>query len=261
MGISRLDKLLPMKTKPIFFSSITLFCLFEPVAKLVYFKTTTHFPWETILSNLMSRDTMADVFNFWLIFPLAGLTLLKIRSWSYVLFLSLMSYNVYSLVSYEAYTWPYNEVRPHVYNLALTLCCLGIIIAFMFPRVRKPFFDRRSRWWEPQKRHNIFLESELKNNYDTMTAVVSNISATGAYLLNAEDLWIGEHLLINFRIMDELFTTEVVVVRKVSDISVNGYGVKFLNMSFQNKRRLAEALKVWEQTHAPMDESSKQLAS
>ena len=61
--------------------------------------------------------------------------------------------------------------------------------------------------------------------------------------------------------MDEFFTTEVVVVRKVSDISVNGYGVKFLNMSFQNKRRLAEALKVWEQTHAPMDESSKQLAS
>ena len=228
MGISRIDKLPPMKTKPIPFSSITLFCLFEPVAKLVYFKTTTHFPWDTILSNLMSRDTMSDVFNFWLIFPLAGLTLLKIRAWSYVLFLSLMVFNVYSLVSYEAYTWPYNE---------------------------------RSRWWEPQKRHDIFLESELKTSFDTMTSVVSNISSTGAYLLNVEDLKIGEHLLINFRILDEVFTTEVVVVRKVSDVSVNGYGVKFLNMSFQSRRRLVEALNEWEQIHAPMDESNKQLAS
>lgn len=261
MGISRIDKLPAMKTKPILFSSITLFCLFEPVAKLVYFKTTTHFPWETILSNLMSRDTMLDVFNFWLIFPLAGLTLLKIRAWSYVLFLSLMVYNVYSLVSYEAYTWPYNEVRPHIYNLALTLCCLGIIIAFIFPKIRKPFFDRRSRWWEPQKRHDIFLESELKTSFDTMTSVVSNISSTGAYLLNVEDLKIGEHLLINFRILDEVFTTEVVVVRKVSDVSVNGYGVKFLNMSFQSRRRLVEALNEWEQIHAPLDESNKQLAS
>ena len=177
------------------------------------------------------------------------------------MFLSLMVFNVYTLVSYESYTWPYNEVRPHLYNMALTLCCLGIIVAFMFPKVRKPFFDRRSRWWEPQKRHDIFLESELKTGFDTLTSVVANISSTGAYLLNVEDLKIGDHLMINFRILDEVFTTEVVVVRKVSDISVNGYGVKFLNMSFQSRKRLIEALKEWEHSHAPMDESSKQLAS
>lgn len=250
-----------IKTKPILFSLITSFCLLEPLAKLYYFKVSTQFEWTIIFSNLLSRDSIGDIVNFWLLFPIAGLTLLKIRVWSYCLFMSVMAYNVYSLVTYEAYTWPYNNNMPHAYNLLLTVVCLGIIIAFCFPRIRAPFFDRRARWWEPQKRHDIFLETELRTSFDTIQAVINNISTTGAFILNVNGVEVGDRLVVNFRILDELFACEIKVVHQLNNGVVNGYGVKFVNMSFKSRDRLAKVLKEWEQMNTPISEINKQLAS
>lgn len=250
-----------IKTKPILFSLITSFCFFEPIAKLYYFKVSTHFEWSVILSNLLSRNSALDIVNFWLLFPLAGLMLLKIRVWSYCLFMAVMTYNIYSLVTYEAYTWPYNNHMPHTYNLLLTFVCLGIIVAFCFPRIREPFFDRRARWWEPQKRHDIFLETQLQTSFDTIDSVISNISTTGAFILNVEELKAGDRLMVNFKILEEVFACEIQVVHKLSNGTINGYGVKFINMSFKSKDRLATVLKEWEQLCAPVHESNKRLAS
>jgi|SRR5690554_2554664 len=250
-----------LKKRPLIFSLITSFCFFEPLAKLLYFKASTQFEWEIILSNLLSRNTFWDIVNFWLIFPLAGLTLIKIRVWSYGLFMVLMSYNIYSLVTYEAYSWPYNNHMPHAYNLFLTVVCLGIIVAFCFPKIRRPFFDRRARWWEPQKRHNIFLETELKSSFDTVHSIITNISTTGAFVLILEDLIIGDRFMVNFRIMDEVFACEVEVIHQLNNGTINGYGVKFINMSFKSRDRLGKVLKEWEQMNAPVNQINKQLAS
>lgn len=250
-----------MKAKPILFTLITSFCFFEPLAKLYYFKVSTQFEWPVILSNLLSRNSPLDILTFWLLFPIAGLMLLKIRSWSYFLFMLVMSYNVFSLVTYESYTWPYNDQMPHLYNLLLTAVCLGIIVAFCFPSIRKPFFDRRARFWEPQKRHDIFLETELKTSFDTIESVISNISTTGAFILNVEDMKAGDRMTVNFRILDEVFTCEIQVVHKLCNGTINGYGVKFINMSFKSRARLAKVLNAWELANAPKPELSKPLAS
>lgn len=251
-----------LKTKPILFSLITSFCFFEPVAKLIYFKVTTHFEWSIIISNIFSRNSLLDILNFWLLFPIAGLTLLKIRVWSYCLFMMVMSYNIYSLVTYESFTWPYNNNMPHAYNLLLTLVCVGIIIAFCFPNIRKPFFDRRARWWEPQKRHDIFLETELRTStLDTIHSVISNISSSGAFILNVKELSPGDRMIVNFRILNEVFVSEIEVVHKLNNGTINGYGVKFVNMSSRSRDRLSKVLKEWEHLNAPHSDISKQLAS
>lgn len=250
-----------IKTRPLIFSLITSFCFLEPLAKLFYFKLSTNFEWKIILTNLLSRNSLEDITHFWLLFPVTGFLLLKIRVWSYCLFMLLMGYNVYSLISYEAYTWPYNAHSPHAYNFVLTLVCLTIIVTFCFPKIRKPFFDRRSRWWEPQKRHSIFLEAELRTPLDTIHAVITNISTTGAFVLNLEVLNIGERFVVTFRILEEVFISEVEVIHKLDNGTINGYGVKFIGMSLKSRDTLSRVLKEWEAINVPTQTIKKQLAS
>src|SRR5690348_14093639 len=120
-----------MKQKPLLFKILMILCLIEPLIKIFYFRAQTHFAFSVIFENLLARTSPAEIFDFWLVFPLAGLSLLKIRKWSYFIFLSLLAYVVYTFVTYESYTWPYNSATPFFYNQVIVVMAVIIFISFL----------------------------------------------------------------------------------------------------------------------------------
>jgi hypothetical protein len=222
-----------MKTKPLIFSIISLLCFIEPLIKVLYFKVITHFDFVVIITNLMTRDSFRDVFDFWMVYPIAGVLLLKLRKWSYFGFMSLLAYIVYNILTYEKYTWPYNSESPFMYHYVVVCLSLMVFIVFLLPGVREPFFDRRVRWWEPKARYAVSISCRLKNDALIFPSEIINISTTGAFLRESAYFKEGERLSLEFDFLGNQISLPVEVINRHNIKGMNGYGVKFSFKSYR----------------------------
>lgn len=238
-----------MKNKPLIFTILSILCLIEPAIKILYFKASTHFDFMVIMSNLQSRNTFMEVFDFWLVFPIAGVLILKLRKWTYFAFMSMLAYIIYSISTYEKYTWPYYSETPFMYHYVVVLMSVAIFVSFLFPQVRKPFFDRRVRWWEPQNRYNVQLSCKLHSSFLTYGAQISNISKTGAFLQDAPHIKVGDNLLMEFNFLGQTIEVPIVVIHQVSNRNQPGFGVKFAFKSFGQSIKIAKVISVIRRSH------------
>lgn len=222
-----------MKNKPLIFTFISILCLIEPVIKILYFKASTNFDFMVIMTNVVARDSFRDVFDFWLVYPLAGLLLIRLRKWTYFAFMSLLAYIVFSIFTYEKYTWPYNSDSPFTYHYVVVAMATTVFLAFLLPAIREPFFDRRLRWWEPQVRYPVGINCSLKNDSMIFSSEIINISASGAFLKDSSYFNVGDKLDLEFSFMGTEVTLPVVVIHKHSTHGRHGYGVRFNFKSFK----------------------------
>ncbi len=238
-----------MKNKPLFFSLISILCIIEPLIKVLYFKAITHFDFMVIMSNLFARDSFRDVFDFWLVYPLAGILLLKLRKWTYFAFMSLLGYIVYSITTYEKYTWPYNSDSPFMYHYVVVIMAVMLFMTFLLPGVWEPFFDRRVRWWEPKVRYPAGINCALKNDNLIFASEIINISLTGAFLKDSSYFKVGDKLDLEFSFLGKEISLPVKVVHKHSLAGRNGYGVQFTFNSFKQNVLIARIIHVLKQSN------------
>lgn len=134
-----------MKNKPLIYTILSILCLIEPAIKILYFKAITQFDFAVILANLQARNTFMEVVDFWLIFPIAGLLVTRLRKWTYFAFIAVLAYINYNIFTYEKYTWPYNSDSPFFYNYVVSFLSVAVLVYFMTPKVRTQFFNKRIR--------------------------------------------------------------------------------------------------------------------
>lgn len=173
-----------MKNKPFIFILLAVLHIVEPIIKILYFKIHTHFPLMTILSNTFNISEFRSFFDFWFLFPIAGFALLGMKKWSYPLFLSMQFYSVYTHLTYEPYTWPYVSKIPHLSSIALLVFNIAVILYFLLPEVRRPFFDQSLKWWERKTRYTFTLPCSL--SFDDPNILydcnILNVSQTGCFV-------------------------------------------------------------------------------
>lgn len=240
-----------MKNKPFIFTVLSILCLIEPVIKVLYFKAITQFDFFVILANLQARNSFMEVFDFWLVFPIAGLLIVKLRKWTYFAFMSVLAYVVYGILTYEKYTWPYNSDKPFMYNYVVAFAAMAVFVYFLFPQARQPFFDRRVRWWEPKTRYNVQFACKLHSQSLTFTSQILNISETGAFLQDSSYLKMGDRLQMEFHFLGQLIEVPIEVVHKAG----SGYGVKFVFQNFSQSLKMVRVIKVIRNSHAVFNNS------
>ena len=216
-----------MKKKPLIFTLVSLLCLIEPLIKVLSFKISTGFDFKVIIENLMTRESFFEVIDFWLIYPLAGLLILKLRRINYYAFMSVLVYIFYSITTYEKYTWPYNSATPFFYNYIVTGLSFAVFLYFLLPSTRRPFFDSRIRWWEPMKRYNVYLPCTLSKSDLTFQTNILNISKTGLFIENHKDVRIGDHLNIYMEAFGVRLNATVEVMNKHTINNNTGFGARF----------------------------------
>lgn len=249
-----------MKNKPLLFTVLSFLCLIEPAIKILYFKAITKFDFMVILSNLQTRNTFVEVVDFWLIFPIAGILILKLRKWTYFAFMSVLGYIVYNISTYEKYTWPYNSDTPFMYNYVVVMMAMAIFVFFLFPKVREPFFDRRVRMWETKTRYNVSIPCRLQGSNLTFPSEILNISKTGAFLLGSSYLKVGDDLLLEFSLMGQTIDVPVKVIHHRSGRGTSGFGVEFKFKSFSQSIKVAKALNVLSKSKAEVKVVAKLAA-
>lgn len=223
--------------------------MIEPLIKVLYFKATTHFDFVVIFANLKARNTFVEVVDFWLIFPLAGLLLLRLRMWTYFGFMSVLGYIMYGMTTYEKYTWPYNADTPHLYNYLVAALSAVVFVGFLFPQIRRPFFDRRLRWWEPNARYATQINCRVHGTHLTFPSQILNMSQTGAFLQESPYLKVGDKLEVTFYFLGEPIQLPVEVIHKSELKGMHGYGVHFTSRNLSHSLKIARVISVLKRTN------------
>lgn len=230
-----------MKNKPLIFTILTILCVIEPVMKVLYFKAVTHFDFSVILSNLLMRNSLREILDFWLVFPIAGLLILKLRTWTYFGFMGILSYVVYSILNYESYSWPYNSATPFLYHYVIVSIAAGVFLLFLSPKIREPFFDRRARLWESIERYPVRIQGALKEGSQFHQAEILNVSKTGAFVkgLHFDP---EKELTLNFIYAGKTIDLPVIVKHSHPFNGQEGTGLMFKFTTWKQRFKIARVV-------------------
>lgn len=203
--------------------------LLEPLIKILYFKVDTGFEFSTIFEIIFTINNPIKMFEFWLLFPVAGIALFRSSAYSLFVFAGVYLYSTFAYFSYEKFTWPYVQENPHISaNLLLVFNTL-LLIYFLIPENRKPFTDKTRYYFSKPIRMSLNFKTLLKIDKKEVDATVLNISSTGVLISLNEPLKQGH---LSLKIWDINFDCSY--IREVESEKENefNYGLKF---KFRNK--------------------------
>jgi hypothetical protein len=244
-----------MKNKPLIYTILSILCFIEPAIKILYFKASTQFDFMVIFANLQARNTFVEVVDFWLIFPLAGLLVTRLRKWTYFTFMAVLAYINYNIFTYEKYTWPYNSETPFMYNYVVAIMSVAVFLYFLSPKVRIQFFDRKIRWWENKARYNVQIVCKLQSSNLTFPSQILNLSQTGAYIQDSKYMKMGDLFQMEFNFLGQQISIPVEVMNQHKVGNVNGYGVKFKFATFRQSVTISKIIKVLKKSQSEFKEN------
>lgn len=236
-----------MKHRPLPFVFLAILHIIEPLLKIAYFKATTHFPLFSIIENISHLNATRAVFEFWLLFPLGGIALLGVKKWSYPVFVGVQLYSIYSHLNYEPFTWPYASSTPQWPSLFILACNIGIIIYFLLPEIRKPFFNRQDRWWEHRERYSLRIPCSytLSSQNTLQDAEILNISHSGAFITLPEGKEIcGEKLVVNITFINDNICLNAKIISAHEFDGEEGFGIAFEYENIWEKLYMTKIMKM-----------------
>ena len=237
-------KIWGMKNKPLIFTVLSVLCFIEPLIKVLYFKASTHFDFAIIFENLKARNTFVEVVDFWLIFPMAGMLIMRLRKWTYYSFMAVLAYINYNIFTYEKYTWPYNSDSPFMYNYVVSLASVAVFVYFLSPKVRETFFEKRVRWWEPKARYNVHISCKLQSSNLTFPSNIMNLSQSGAFVADSKYMKVGDKLEMEFNFLGQTIHVPVQVMNKHEVAGQSGFGLQFNFHSFRQSIMMTKVINV-----------------
>lgn len=218
-----------MKTRPWPIVLLAIIHILGPVGNTFLSAQLQHLNPIAFLSAYIRTQSLWKLFDFFLIYPLAGLAIYACKKWSYPLFLAVSFYTVYS----NYLIW---KIAPQIYPFALfgitTLLDIVFVGYFLNSAVRAMYMNPRLRWWESKPRYLIGAPCTVRidgaaDQAPEYTAEFADISENGIFLLNVRDSSLKEKqsILLNFTLLGQDYQSRgrVIHCRK------EGCGVIFLH--------------------------------
>ncbi len=238
-------------SRPLPIILISLLHILEPLSKIIYFKISTGFSFDIIIRNVFAIDNLKNIFEFWLLFPIAGFALLSVRKWAYLFFLLVQMYAIFLHLTYKAFSWPYINKSPLISSSAILAINILLILYFLIPAVRRPFFNRRLRWWETAPRYDINIPCTIqKQSGQFIDCRLINISKSGAFVRPPIELAMFEQISIKFSFYNFNFTLRAKVVNRHTIEDFGGFGLKFNFVQFGSKLNMLKLIKALRVLHS-----------
>jgi hypothetical protein len=234
-------------TKPLSFYILATLLFSEPIIKSIYLKMITGFTWEVLARTIFSIDGVFSNFEFWGLFPLAGIALISVRSWSFVIFMGVQLYSIYSHLFYEKFSWPYVAENPQVSSVLLLAVNVSIICYFMTPKNLRTYWSKTSSLWRNTSRFATKIPTNFDNDEANLNTIITNISESGAYFTSHQNLPVGHSISLQLNIDGKLKNISAIIRRtqNTAHDEYFGYGVEFSFQDTEEKehiRRYVETL-------------------
>jgi hypothetical protein len=235
-----------MKKYPFIFIAIGLIHLLEPLVKIYFLHQHSGFPYTVVIGNALFSENFQNFFEFWLLSPLMGFAVLWVESWTYYLFLVLQVYSIYLFSHFVPYSPPFLTKTPHPFaTFTFIVDCLTFFY-FLFPANRRPYLDRRSRWWRVSRRYNFESQCTLgpikKSKKENAAGPIQiegrilNIGERGAFIKLDTALPLNSKVLLTLPLKEEKISFPVRIVNEHTWRGQFGNGVLFLFPNHQTKK-------------------------
>jgi len=229
-------------TKPRSFYFLASILFLEPIFKILYMKFSTGFDFEIVFRTILSISGFVTNFEFWFMFPLAGIALVTEKSWSFLVFIGVQAYCLFAHFYYVEFTWPYVSDSPHVSSSFLMIINTAIILYFMVPEHRRPFWNKSQKLWRNTSRYTTELPTYFTSGGEKLYTSITNISKTGAYFTSNENIPVGEKTQLQFILNGKVHEVNATIKRThtTEQKSEYGYGVEFDSLTPPVKEVITE---------------------
>lgn len=239
-----------MEHKPCPLLILAFIHFIEPVTKVVFYSIYFHLSPLIVITNVIQFGTAIHAFEFFFLFPIAGLAIYSIKKWSFPVFILVELWVFIINVPYLTELYQTNQLWLLTLFSLFGVLNLAIVSYLLLPAVRIAYLDPAIRWWEAKPRYSVNIDCQV--NHQNM-ATIKNISASGVFILADSELPINSNLELKFRFsasaMDYNITANVIVLHKFSINGIEGYGSRFVGLSTSNQRLVKSMLKYLEKTN------------
>ena len=156
------------------------------------------------IETLSSQSLLLQA-EYFLLLPLAGYAVYRVRSWSLPVFFGIVSWCLYR---YFNTAWFF----PHILKPQQIFMLVGFniltVLYLVRTSVRAPFFNAKLRWWEAQERFVVAIPARLllvgNEGTDTyaLTGTIADFSLGGVFMTanwNALTPKMGDKLQLTFK--------------------------------------------------------------
>lgn len=174
----------------------------------------------------MHVKTGWEIFEFFALYPIAGVAVFLMKKWSYPVFICVMSWNIASniIIWFRDYQ---NSLSPWII-IGITMVNLFFVTYYLLPTVRKIYFDRTLRWWETKPRFLLQIAAHFDSESQKgASCEVRDLSVGGAFIESDAQLNINDTVTMQLPIFGKEIPVKGVVVHKGAGSARSGYGVQF----------------------------------
>ena len=224
---------------------LALIQMMTPIVNVLFNSWTLGVKPNYVMGWIMERPTL-EIFEFFFLMPIAGIAILRMRKWSYVVFFAAMGWSLISNLRYLQYTSQSHSMLALlvVYSLQILL-----VLYFLLPSVRVTYFNPRVRWWESKPRFELKIPCTLEVKSQRHEGTILNVSEGGVFFQIPKGFNVGDVSRLEFHILSQIFSAsgKIVHQRELGN-GVYCYGIQFDHTSDSQKRfqNLTEALELLE---------------
>jgi hypothetical protein len=201
---------------------LALFQILTPVFTVLFNAAALHVSPSFVLGWILNRPGL-EVFESLALMPIAGLAILRMRRWSYLVFCLAMLWSIAANLRH----WQYASSNYSALSIATVyLFQLGLAVYFLLPAVRRTYFDPTVRWWESKPRYELKVPARLGEHDGT----ILNVSEGGVFVETRDRLPMGQKLTLQFDILGQSFGIVAAVVHERESREGGGalhYGLRF----------------------------------
>lgn len=247
-----------LKKRPFGYTFLSALFLLEPIIKILHLKIVTGFSISLLMNTILHWNVKLQVAEYFLLFPLAGIALFRIRKKSYFLLILIQLYGLVKILSFTPYSWPYFTKEPILLIWGFVLINLIVLLYLLHPKNRQPFFDATIRWWESKTRYMVDFPCECQLVSDKgedgkkVSLKVLNISQSGAFI-KGDQFEKGQMVKLDFQLLnrDYSFVGIVMSVHPFNDSK--GMGIQFKSSRMSLFSNLGLIFKLKKAGYKPVD--------
>ncbi len=225
-----------MEHKPWPLLILAFFHFVEPVLKILFY--SVYFQINPVDITIIEIKTASNIhlFEYFLLFPIAGFALYSVKKWSFPVFIAVEIWVFSANLPYLIELYQTNQLW--LFSFFLSFGALNIIVVsyLLLPAVRIAYLDPRIRWWEAQPRYAVELSVKINDN---SLGMIKNISKSGVFIATHDDLPPDAELELEFSLIppsESHINLKAVVQHKFMINSTEGYGIRFTDITSSNKQ-------------------------
>lgn len=236
--------------------------LIEPLSKIAFYSFFFTLSPYSVVSQVIENSTALQLFEFFLLFPIAGLAILAVKKWSLYVFALVQIWVLTINIPYLIELYQTNQLWLFASFASFTVLNISIVSYLLVPAVRIAYLDPRVRWWESKSRYNVNIDCVIANK---IVGTIKNISESGAFIKSNNALVTSSNVPLDFQFSSPSINfhlkTNVLILHKFNVNNTEGYGARFIGLSKDNMHSIKALVKFLDKSNVERRPPHRNLKS